>query len=255
VEWLPQDIAQTRDWGPFLQGVEIVVNLAWYRWESAETFRRLADSLVQLVEASERAGIRRFIQVSVPAAPPSLETDLPYLAEKRRVDGTLASSRLSFRILRPTMLFGPGDVLLGEMVRLMHRYRVFPMFGDGSYHVSPVAVADLAEIVRRECAGTDSGTIDIGGPERFEYRALTDRMFMALGRRPRYWTMSPAGALRLTRLMVRLGSTLLYPYEVEWLVSDRLGLPSYGGLDRPMIAVGPYLDEIARLGRAAASPA
>jgi hypothetical protein len=33
----------------------------------------------------------------------------------------------------------------------------------------------------------------------------------------------------------------LYPYEVDWLVSDRLGLPAYDGLDRPLTPVEPYL--------------
>ena len=60
-----------------------------------------------------------------------------------------------------------------------------------------------------------------------------------------YWRMSGPGARRLTGLLVALGSTLLYPYEVEWLTSDMLGLPAYRGLDTPLHPVGPYLDQLA----------
>ncbi|MGI0053472.1 MAG: hypothetical protein ACRECR_04335, partial [Thermoplasmata archaeon] len=170
---------------------------------------------------------------------------LPYLLYKRQFDRALESSGLCYRIVRPTMLFGCHDVLLGEMMRLMHRYPFFPMFGDGDYHVSPVAVADLAHFLHQEAGGDRIGTTDIGGPVRYRYRDLTDSMFEALGRRPRYWRMSRSSALRLTRAMVLLGSTLLYPYEVEWLTSDLLGVPAFGGLDRPLTRVEPYVREVA----------
>jgi uncharacterized protein YbjT (DUF2867 family) len=246
VEWVRADVKEVQNWAPFLENVQVVVNVAWYRWESEATFRALRDGLCRLVSAAGEARVRRFVQVSVPAAPASMEANLPYLAYKRGIDAAVASSGLPYRIVRPTMLFGPGDVLLGVMFRIMRRYPFFPMFGDGGYHVSPIAVSDLAEVLRREVQGTENGTLDLGGPERLTYRELTDRMFRALRKRPRYWHLSAAGARRLTGLLVAFGSTTLYPYEVEWLMSDLLGLPPYGGLDRPLRSVAPYLEQLAR---------
>lgn len=246
VEWIRADVAAVSDWSAMMDGVDVVLNLAWYRWESEERFRRLQEGLLGLVKAAAQRGVRRFLHVSVPPASASMEATLPYLFYKRRVDAAVAGSGLSFRILRPTMLFGPGDVLLGVMLRLMRRYPFFPMFGDGRYHVSPIAVADLARVLRREASGSGQGTVDLGGPERLEYRVLTDRMFRALEKKPRYWRLSATGARRLTGLMVALGSTILYPYEVEWLMSDMLGLPPYEGLDSPLINVGAYLDSLVR---------
>ena len=252
VEWIPADIAAVSDWGPLLEGVDCVLNVAWYRWTSARAFARLRAGLVELVRAAERLRDLRFLHVSVPEAPPEMERSLPYLREKRVVDATRANSGLSNRIVRPTMLYAPGDRLLGVMLRLMDRYHRFPMFGDGSYHVSPLAAADLASILRQEAAGSLRGTIDLGGPVRYRYRELTDRMFRILGRTPKYFALQRRGALRLAGLMVALGSTLIYPYEIDWLMSDRLGLPPYGGLDRPLQDVAPYLQaETARLRRRA----
>ncbi len=77
------------------------------------------------------------------------------------------------------------------------------------------------------------------------YRELTDRMFRLLGKRPRYWGWSGPTARRLTALLVALGSTTLYPYEVEWLMSDMLGLPPHQGLDTPLKTVEPYLIQVA----------
>src|SRR5258708_38622094 len=66
-------------------------------------------------------------------------------------------------------------------------------------------------------------------------------MFDALGRPPKFWHLTPAGGIRLARLLELLGSNLLYAYEVEWLLSDRLRPAPDGGLDRPFTEVGPYL--------------
>ncbi len=246
IEWVRADVGDIQDWAPLLKETQVVLNLAWYRWESEATFRALRDGLRRLVEASKSARVDRFVQVSVPPAPPSLETGLPYLVYKRQVDAAISESGLSHRIVRPTLLFGRRDVLLSVMMRTMRRYPLFPMFGDGSYHVSPIAAADLARVLRREAQGSGQGTMDLGGPERFTYRDLTDRMFRVLGKSPRYWKLSATGARRLTRLMVALGSTSLYPYEVEWLMSDMLGLPPYEGLDTPLQPVGPFIEELAR---------
>ncbi len=254
VEWIRADVQTDVDWATLLRDVDVVVNVAWYRWAAPEVFHRLSEGLIRLIRTAESAHVGRFIQISVPPAPQRLETGLPYLACKRAVDRALASSDLSYRIIRPTMLFGSGDVLLGVMMRLMRRYPWFPMFGDGEYHVSPISVSDVAEVVVREASGTSVGVLDLGGPERLRYRDLTDRMFRILGKRPRYWRMSPASARRLTGLMVTLGSTLLYPYEVDWLVSDMLGLPAYVGLGRTLQRVDPYLAQLAGgvpLGRSA----
>jgi uncharacterized protein YbjT (DUF2867 family) len=245
VEWVRADAKTIDDWTPLLEDVQVVLNLAWYRWDSEANFRTLHDGLSRLVHAAARARVRRFLQMSVPPAPPNMEATLPYLAYKRRVDAAVAESGLSYRIVRATMLFGPGDVLLSVMFRLMRRYPWFPMFGDGAYHVSPLSVSDLARVLRREAEGSEVGTLDLGGPERMTYRALTDRMFALLGKRPRYWGLSARGARRLTRFLVAMGSTLLYPYEVEWLMSDMLGLPPYDGLDAPLARVGPYLEQMA----------
>ena len=73
-------------------------------------------------------------------------------------------------------------------------------------------------------------------------------MFLAMGRPPRYLRLSARNGVRLARLLETLGSSLLYAYEVEWLVSDRLGVPPYEGLDRPLEPIEPFLDrEAARL--------
>lgn len=248
--WVPGDAARVNDWRPLLDGVDVVVNVAWYRWESEARFRALAGGLGRLVTACADGPRPRFIQVSVPPAPERLEVGLPYLRWKREVDRAVSASGLDFAIVRPTLLFGRRDRLLGVMLGLMRRYPVFPMFGDGRYHLSPISVSDVARAIARLADDPRTGTFDLGGPVRYEYRELTDLMFRLLGKRPRYWRLSPQGGIRLARVLERLGSTLLYAYEVDWLVSDRLGPPPNAELGGTLERVEPYLEAEARaLGR------
>lgn len=242
VQWLAGDLRSLPDPGRALDGVQAVVTLAWFRSGPPTLFRDLASGLSRLLAAAREAGVGRFVHLSVPPAPAHLEAGFPYLTYKRQFDRELAASGLSYRILRPTLLYGPGDVLLGVMMRTMRRYRLFPMFGDGEFHVSPLAVTDLARAIRLELASKSVGTVELGGPVRYRYRELTDRLFAALGQRPRYWRLSPRGAVRLARLLESLGSSLLYAYEVQWLQADLLGLPPYAGLDRPLMRLEEYLE-------------
>jgi uncharacterized protein YbjT (DUF2867 family) len=241
VEWIRGDAVSITEWPPLLQDVDLVLNVAWYRFGPDRRFAPLAAGLRRLIEASERAGIARFVHISVPDAPSSIETGLPYLVRKREVDRALVESSLPYAIVRPTMLFAPRDRLLTVMMRTIARYHRFPMFGDGEYHLSPIAARDLARIVRREAGLVARRTVTAGGPERWRYRDLTDALFAALGRMPRYFHLSPKGSIRLARFIETMHSTLLYAYEVEWLLSDMLGPPPYQGLDRPLLPVGPFL--------------
>jgi NADH dehydrogenase len=248
VEWLPADVSDFDGWDAALKGVEVVINVAWYRWGSPRAFRGLSDGLIRMLAAAKRHGQVRLLQVSVPAAPPQLESGLPYLRYKRQFDRAVIESGLSHRILRSSMLFGPRDVLLSVMLRTMDRYPVFPMFADGNYHVNPLAAADLARVLHLEAGGSEEGTVEVGGPAVYRYRDLTDLMFVALGKRPRYWGLSARGSIALAWGLQHLGSSLLYAYEVEWLLSDRLGVPPYPGLDRPLTRVEPFISaEAARL--------
>lgn len=248
VTFVPGDAKRISDWSPYLEGVSLVVNVAWYRTGSLRQFRPLADGLLRLIAAAERARTPRFVHISVPDSPAFLEAGLPYMSCKREVDRAIEKSALSYAIVRPTMLFAARDKLLTVMMRTMWRYRRFPMFGDGEYHISPIAARDLARVVRREATLSERRNVTVGGPRRWKYRDLTDAMFSALGLRPKYFSLSARNAVRLARFLETLGSSLLYAYEVEWLLSDMLGLPPYVGLGEPLQPVEPFLaEEAARL--------
>ncbi len=248
VQWVRRDAVGISDWATLLKGVDKVLILAWYRSGGRRRFVPLGEALVRLVKAAAEANVPRLAHISVPEAPASLESSLPYLYAKRSVDRAIEESPLRYAIVRPTMLFGPRDRLLSVMLGLMHRYERFPMFGDGNYHVSPLDARDLARILRHELDLGARRIVPAGGPRRWRYRDLTDLMFAYLGLPARYFQFSPKGSVRLARLMETIGSKKICAYEVEWLLSDMLGLSPYEGLETPLAPVEPFLKaEVSRL--------
>jgi uncharacterized protein YbjT (DUF2867 family) len=245
VEFLAHDLEKPIDGSTMLDGVDAVVNLAWYRWGSERRFRALGDALVRLAEQARSRGVP-FVQVSVPPGPPDLERTLPYFVHKRRLDAAVQEAVSGYAILRPTLMFGPGDVLLGVMLRSIRSFPVFPMFGDGEYRISPIAAADVSRVVGCALEAPSNATQDLGGPHAYRYRDVTDRMYRLLGRTPRYWRLGPRGAVRLARAMEMLGSTRLYAYEVRWLLTDTLALPPAEGVPAGLTAVEPYLRDAAQ---------
>ena len=86
-----------------------------------------------------RAGVGRIVHFSV--TNPSSESELPYFRGKAQVEELLVGLEIPYAIIRPTLVFGVGDLLLNNMAWALRR---FPVYGNGDYSVQPIYVEDLA---------------------------------------------------------------------------------------------------------------
>lgn len=85
-------------------------------------------------------------------------------------------------VLRPTMIFGRGDDLnVSRVIRLLRRYRVPVVVGDGSQRVQPVHVDDVAALVVAHGRRPVGGLFPVGGDEQLAMAELVDRLRRALG--------------------------------------------------------------------------
>ena len=50
---------------------------------------------------------------------------------------------IPYAIIRPTLVFGAGDLLLNNMAWALRRFPVFPVYGNGDYPVQLVYAEDL----------------------------------------------------------------------------------------------------------------
>lgn len=98
-------------------------------------------------------------------------------------------------ILRPTMIYAEDqDANVSRLAGLIRRLGVLPLSGKGGGLRQPVHAADLAAIALSavDQQGSEQRAYDLPGGETLTYRAMAERIFDGLGRRPRILTVPPA---------------------------------------------------------------
>lgn len=238
-----------------LGGADTLYNTYWVRFAHGETtFERAVANTRVLLGAAEAAGVRRVVHVSV--TNPAPDSPLPYFRGKAEVEDAVRACGLGHAIVRPTLVFGPRDILVNNIAWGVRRFPVFPVAGDGRYRVQPVSVEDVATIcVDAGTAETDV-VVDAAGPETLSYEELVRLVAAAVGRNVRIAHVSPRVLVALCRLTGSIRrDVLLTAEEVAGLQAELLvsALPPLGRASfRSWLAVEGerlgrgYVSELAR---------
>jgi hypothetical protein len=111
-----------------LEGADCFYNTYWVRFARRETsFAGAVERSSLLFQAAQRAGVRRIVHVSV--TNPDLDSPFPYFRGKALVEQALAEIASSWAIVRPTIIFGPGDILMNNVAWLLRHFPVFAIPG------------------------------------------------------------------------------------------------------------------------------
>jgi uncharacterized protein YbjT (DUF2867 family) len=165
------------EWAPFqfddsllesVRGADTLYNTYWVRFERADvTFAGAVANIRRLLEAASAAGVRRVVHVSV--ANPDVSSPFPYYRGKAQAEALVRDSGLSHAIVRPTLVFGPQDILVNNVAWGVRHVPLFLVPGSGRYEVQPVSVYDVARIAVEAGAGDDDIVLDAAGEQRWTY--------------------------------------------------------------------------------------
>ena len=181
-----------------LEGSDTLYNTFWIRFErGAITYQWAVERTRILFEAAAKAGVRRIVHLSVVNASPSAPT--AYFRAKATVEQMLSASGLSHAIVRPTVTFGPGDILVNNLAWTLRRMPVFGIPGDGRYPIQPVHVDDVAKIAVMAAAAADDVVVDASGPDIFAFDEFVALVRRAIGSRARITHLPVALALLAAR--------------------------------------------------------
>jgi uncharacterized protein YbjT (DUF2867 family) len=222
VEIAPLNFDQPAALVKSLRGADTVFNTWWIRFARGElTFERAIRNLETLIEASRRAGVRRFVHLSITNA--AADSPLPYFRGKGIIENFIGKSGLSHAIIRPAVIFGPEDILLNNIAWSLRKFPVFAVPGDGKYRLQPVFAEDLADLAVRFAGQTDNVTIDAVGPEIYTFNELIRLLGRVTGRTARLVHVNSAIALLFASLIGRMmGDVTLTRDEVRGLTTDLL---------------------------------
>jgi NADH dehydrogenase len=205
-----------------LRGADVLYNTYWVRFRHGKVgFGDAVANTRTLVGAAKEAGVRKVVHISV--SNPSIDSHLDYYAGKARTEEIVRASGLRWAIIRPTLVFGTGDILINNIAWLLRRMPIFPIPGLGGYRVQPVAVEDVAEIATWAAEQSDNITVDAAGPDTVTYGEFVEGIAIAVGRRPRFVYMSPELTLWAGNIVAsRLRDVMLTKEELQGLMEDLL---------------------------------
>ena len=222
IEVLPYNFEDPEALRKSLEGAATVYNTYWVRFpHGRQTFAHAIANTKALFRAGEQSGVRKFVHVSI--ANPSEDSPLAYYRGKAELEAALAGSRLSWAIIRPTVIFGLEDILINNIAWLVRHFPLFAVPGSGEYQLQPVFVEDLAEIAMEAASKAGNVAIDAVGPETYSFNDLVRLIARKLGRIARLVHVPPGLGYYLTRLLgLAVHDVILTREEIAGLMSNLL---------------------------------
>jgi nucleoside-diphosphate-sugar epimerase len=164
------DLARPKEVAAACRGVSRIVHLAHIRY-ARTLVECLASSVDHVVMISS---LRRFSQVE------SVSVE-----EVIRGEECALNSGIPCTILRPSMIFGPGDDRnISRMAAHLRRIRCIPVFGSGRHLQQPVFVDDVVGAILASLARGPGGEYALAGPRALSYNEVIDLVGNAIGVRP-----------------------------------------------------------------------
>lgn len=225
------DVREESSVAAALEGAGAVVNaVALYAERGGESFEAVhVEGAARIARCARAAGIERLVHVSGIGADPGAAS--AYVRARGAGEARVREAFPEAVILRPGVLFGPGDSFLCTLDELTRLAPAFPLFGSGETRLQPAFVDDVAEAVARalEDPAAAGRTLELGGPEVLSFREVVERV-LRHRRRHRLLAPLPFAAWELmARGLAVLPSPPLTPDQVALMREDNVVDPALDG--------------------------
>ena len=236
VTFFRADVRDEASVAAVVAGADAVVNtVSAYVEKGRVTFATVHEQGAETVaRQAAAAGVARLVLVSGLGADPVSRS--PYIRARGRGERVVQQAFAGATIIRPAVMFGPGDALFGALGDLVRWLPALPLIGSGRTRLQPVYVADVAAAIARMLAdgGTRGRTYEIGGPGIYTLRELVEFTLHLLGKRRLLVPLPFAVAEALAQMFEFLPNPPLTSGQVDLLRVDSVAsgaLPGFRDLD------------------------
>ena len=212
----------------------------------------------RLVAAARETGVRRIVHVSALGADANGPSE--YQRSKAAGEAAIraAAPDVAWTILRPSVIFGPGDSFLNLFAGLLEAFPLMPLGGAGA-RFQPVYVGDVAEVVAESLTRADAAgqVFEMAGPGVYTLKQLIEYVGQVSGHRRPVIPLPEGLAMLQAAALECLPGPLMSRDNVRSMRVDNVasGAPQpWGRRPTPLEAIAPtYLGVANRRGRLAAS--
>jgi uncharacterized protein YbjT (DUF2867 family) len=239
VDQVSADIGDDRSVAAAVFGSSSVVNaVSLYVEKPSLTFKSVhVEGAARVARLAKQAGVQHLVHVSGIGADP--RSTSAYIRSRGEGEGAVRAAFAEATIVRPAVMFGPGDAFIHPLIKVLRASPIFPLFGRGNTKLEPAHVTDVAkaivEIVIRPQAEV---VYELAGSEVVTYKSLIVALARFAGKKPLLlpvpfglWTLAAAvGQAR--------GGGPVSMSQIELMTIDNLASSHYPGFKD--LAIHPH---------------
>lgn len=166
-----------------MSGADAVVNCVnILSREGKSTFKSVFEDGADIIaRLSKEMGAERIVHISGLGVDPKSRSK--YIAAKARGEAAVLKHRPDAVVLRPSVIFGTGDIFFNRLASLARLGPVMPISG-GKTRLQPVHVDDVGRAAAKAAQGeVAAGIYELGGPDILTMRELVDQVLQVTHRR------------------------------------------------------------------------
>src|SRR5499433_785424 len=221
-------------------GAWAVVNaVSLYVERGKDTFHSVhVEAAKRIAVLARQAGAETLVHISGIGA--NAGSVSPYIRSRGEGEAAVLDAFPSARVVRPAVMFGPGDAFLTPLMAMLRRLPVFPMFGSGATRLQPVYVEDVADaVVRILRAPAASQLYELTGPRVYTHQELLRTIAASAGTRPFLVPFPFSLWHALGYVAEALPSPPLTRNQVELMGQDNISKPDAPGFEALQISPQP----------------
>lgn len=182
---VPVDITKGETLVQAFENADAVVSLVGILHGSPAQFEAVQWKGAENVARAAAAVGAKLVHISAIGA--DLHSKIPYARTKALGEEAVRSHCADATIIRPSLVFGPGDGLFNRFAQLSRYLPVLPVFGKGDTRFQPVYAGDiglLVEILTRNSPVkvADGKIIEATGPDVLTFRQIMQLVVDHTGR-------------------------------------------------------------------------
>jgi NADH dehydrogenase len=139
------------------------------------------DGTQNVLEAAKKAGMKQFFYQSALGTREKAKSE--YHKTKWEAEKLVKASGLPYTILRPSLIYGPGDQFTIRLAEAIKLSPVLPVIGSGLSKIQPIFIDDVVACIAKAVSDAAflNRVFEIGGPEQLTYEEVTKAIATALG--------------------------------------------------------------------------
>lgn len=222
-----------------VRGADAVVNLVGVLHESGtQRFASVhAQAAERIAKISKQCGVKRLVHIS--ALGVDGHSTARYARTKATGEKAVLSAFPDATILRPSIMFGPGDGFFARFARIMRCSYFVPLIGGGHSKFQPVYAGDVAAAIQAALMqeGCKRNVYELGGPQIKTFRELLMYLQEMLGLKRCFVTIPFSVASMMASLLESFPRPFLTRDQVRLLRSDNIVSP--GALSFSALGITP----------------